>query len=210
MKRSFLSIAGFFLSALVLCAARVANVMAANPTEVVVVSCEENNPGSGYSVINYDNSSGSPAQSSTDCATEVEALLNSGLTNVNLSVQTYSTEGGYGAPGEVNGTYITYVLTNGTASGTNPTEAVLFSCLENNPGSGYSVINYDNSSGSPAQSSSDCAAEFVALLNAGLTNSNLSVQTYTYTGTKSEGAPGGVEGTYITYFVTNGTVAGSL
>jgi hypothetical protein len=81
-------------------------------------------------------------------------------------------------------------------------EAVTFSCLENNPGSGYSVINYNHNPGAPAQSSSDCATELEALLNAGLTNVNVTVQTYIYTDTTTGGAPGGVAGTYITYKVT--------
>jgi hypothetical protein len=120
MKRAFLSFPLLLLCALGLWVAAVANVMAANPTELVVVSCMENNPGSGYSVINYDNSSGSPAQSSSDCATELNALLNAGLTKVSVTVQTYTTDGGYGAPGEVNGTYITYKVSGTPTSVTPP------------------------------------------------------------------------------------------
>jgi hypothetical protein len=86
----------------------------------------------------------------------------------------------------------------------NPSEVVIFSCVENIPPGGYSVINYD---GTPAKSSSDCATELEALLNAGLTNVNVTVQTYIYTDTTTGGAPGGVAGTYITYVLTNGTLS---
>lgn len=211
MMRNLRPTSLFLLSVTIILSATVSPAVAAASSEVVVFSCSENNPGFGYTVINYDSGSGGPAQSSNDCATEAEALLSIGLTNVNISLQTYTTAGGHGAPGEVNGTYVTYVLTSGGGAGTNPTEAVLFSCLENNPASGYSVINYDRSPTAPAQSSStDCATQLDALLNAGLTNQNLSIQTYTYSPGTTEGAPGGVEGTYITYFVTNGTVSGNL
>lgn len=119
MKRNFLSIAVFLLSALVLWIARVPTAMATNPTEVVVFSCLESGAQfGGYSVINYNNSPGAPAKSSNDCATELETLLNDGLINVNVSVQQWSTT--QGAPdGGITGTYITYVLANGTLTGGN-------------------------------------------------------------------------------------------
>lgn len=119
MKRSNLrlisGVAVASLSTLVLWAARVPNAKAANPTEVVVLQCVETS--TGYTVQVYDASSGAPSKSSSDCSAAVETLLDDGLINANVSVQTYTAESGMGAPGEVNGTYITYVLTNGTASG---------------------------------------------------------------------------------------------
>lgn len=115
MKRNFLSVAVFSLSALALWVADVPNAMAANPTEVVVMQCMETS--SGYTVEVYDASSGAPGKSSSDCAAAVETILTDGLVNVNVSVQTYTATGGEGAPGEVDGTYITYVFSNGTVSG---------------------------------------------------------------------------------------------
>ncbi len=88
--------------------------MAANPTEVVIFSCMETDPATGYTVLTYDASPGAPAKPSTDCAAALEALLADGLTNVNVSIQTYSAGNGAGAPSGTDGTYITYVLSNGT------------------------------------------------------------------------------------------------
>jgi hypothetical protein len=118
MKRNYSWISGVLISTLVAWAACVENVMAANPTELVVFSCVEKNPATGYTVLTYDASPSAPAQPSTDCAAALAALLSAGLTNVNVSVQTYTGSVGAGAPNGTDGTYITYVLTNGTlASG---------------------------------------------------------------------------------------------
>jgi hypothetical protein len=117
MKCNFLSIAGVLVSTLVVWGAHVGNAVAANPTEVVIFSCMEKNPATGYTVLSYDASPSAPAKPSTDCAAALEALLADGLTNVFVSVQTY-TNGGAGAPNGTDGTYITFVLANGTlASG---------------------------------------------------------------------------------------------
>jgi hypothetical protein len=113
MKRNYFWVAGVFISTLVVWAACVENVMATNPTELVVFSCVETNPATGYTVVSYDASPSAPAKPSTDCAAALAALLSAGLTNVNVSVQTYLGSGA-GAPNGTDGTYITYVLTNGT------------------------------------------------------------------------------------------------
>ena len=113
MKRNFIWVAGVLISTLV-----VGNVMAANPTEVVIFSCMEKDPATGYTVLTYDASPSTPAKPSTDCAAALETLLADGLTNVNVSVQTY-TNGGAGAPSGTDGTYITYVLANGTLTSGN-------------------------------------------------------------------------------------------
>jgi hypothetical protein len=111
-------VAGVVMSALVVWGTAVESVMAANPTEVVIFSCMETNPATGYTVLTYDKNPAAPAKPSTDCAATLEALLNDGLTNVNVSVQTY-TNGGAGAPSGTDGTYITYVLANGTLTSGN-------------------------------------------------------------------------------------------
>lgn len=117
MKRNFRLIAVSSLSALALWVAHVGSAMAANPTEMVVLQCMETS--TGYTVQVYDASSGAPGKSSSDCAAAVQTVLNAGLTNVNVSVQTYTATSGMGAPGQVDGTYATYVLTNGTLAGGN-------------------------------------------------------------------------------------------
>jgi len=114
MKRNYFWVAGVLISTLVVWGARVENAMAANPTELVVFSCMEKDPATGYTVLTYDNSPSAPAKPSTDCAATLEALLADGLTNVNISVQTYTSSTGSGAPNGTDGTYITYVLSNGT------------------------------------------------------------------------------------------------
>lgn len=115
MKRILRSIVAFSLSAVGLCAAYIPNAMAANPTAVVVMQCMETS--SSYSVVTYNSYNGPAEASSSNCAETVESVLNDGLINVNVSVQTYTATGGEGAPGEVDGTYITYVFSNGTVSG---------------------------------------------------------------------------------------------
>jgi hypothetical protein len=106
MKRHFVSVALFSLSAIVLCLARVTDAMATAPTEVVAFVCADYAP---FTVQYYDHSSGAPAQPSGSCSAVLEYLLNAGLTNVNVSVQTYASSSGemLGAPGGVNGSYIT-------------------------------------------------------------------------------------------------------
>ena len=114
MKCNFLSVAGVLISTLVVWGAHVGNAMAADPTELVIFSCMETNPATGYTVLTYDASPSAPTKPSTDCATTLAALLADGLTNVNISIQTYTGNVGAGAPSGTDGTYITYVLTNGT------------------------------------------------------------------------------------------------
>ena len=114
MKRNYFRVAGVLISALVVWQACVGNAMAANPTELVVFSCIEKNPATGYTVVAYNASPSAPAKSSTDCAAQLEALLSAGFTNVNVSVQTYTSSTGSGAPNGLDGTYITYMVTNGT------------------------------------------------------------------------------------------------
>jgi hypothetical protein len=118
MKRNYSWVAGVLISTLVVWEAGIEKVMAANPTEVVIFSCVETNPATGYTVLTYDASPSAPAKPSTDCATTLETLLSDGLTNANETVQTY-TNGGAGAPNGTDGTYITYVLTNGTLTSGN-------------------------------------------------------------------------------------------
>lgn len=118
MKCNYRRASGVLISAALGWAACVGNAMAINPTEVVIFSCLEKNPATGYSVVAYDASPSAPAKSSTDCATQLEALLSAGLTNVNASIQTY-TNGGAGAPNGFDGTYITYVLANNSLTSGN-------------------------------------------------------------------------------------------
>lgn len=114
MSRHIRSTVVFALSAFVLWVARVSNVMAATPTEVVVFLCHVDTSTITY----YDRSSGAPAQSSgASCAQELKDLTNAGLTNVNVSTQTWSSTSG--APGGLTGTYNLYVLTNGTLTSGN-------------------------------------------------------------------------------------------
>jgi hypothetical protein len=115
MKRAIFSIGTFLSFTAVLWSAHVPSALAANPNEVVVFSCSEGS--SGYTVNDYNNSPGAPVKPSTDCATTVEALLTDGLLNVNISVQTWSATSG--APQGITGTYITYVMANGTLTGGN-------------------------------------------------------------------------------------------
>jgi hypothetical protein len=117
MKCNFLSFAGVLISTLIVWGAHVGKAIAANPTEVVILSCKETNPATGYTVLSYDSSPSAPAQPSTDCSAALIALLADGLTNVNVSVQTYQSV--YGAPSGIDGTYITYVLANGTLTSGN-------------------------------------------------------------------------------------------
>jgi hypothetical protein len=112
MKRNLLSFGGVLTSTLSMWGAHVGNAIAANPNEVVIFSCMETNPATGYTVLSYDSSPSAPAKPSTDCSAALLALLADGLTNVNVSVQTYQSV--YGAPSGIDGTYITYVLANGT------------------------------------------------------------------------------------------------
>jgi hypothetical protein len=116
MKRDYRWNAGILMAMLVAWGAGVGNVMAANPTELVVFSCMETSPATSYTVLTYDASPSAPAKPSTDCATTLATLLSDGFTNVNVSVQTYTGTVGAGAPSGTDGTYITYVLTNGTLS----------------------------------------------------------------------------------------------
>lgn len=111
MKRNYLRVSGILMSALLVWAVCVGSAMAANPTQVVVFSCKLASASSTYIVYAYNASAYAPAKSSTDCAAQLYTLLNNGLTNVNVSIQTYTN--GSGAPGNVDGTYITYVLTDG-------------------------------------------------------------------------------------------------
>ena len=112
MKRNLLSVAVFLLSALILWVARVPNAMATNPTEVVTFVCQDFG---SYTVVSYNHSSGAPVQTSgASCAQQLENLLNAGLTNVNGTVQTYFGSNVTGAPNGIAGSYITYVLANGT------------------------------------------------------------------------------------------------
>lgn len=114
MRRKILSIAYFVLSVWVVYLFRVASVMAAPPTEVVMLVCADYGTSS---VVFYAASPGAPAQmSNASCAVELASLQAAGFTNVNATLQTYvsATSGEMiGAPGGVNGTYSTYVLTNG-------------------------------------------------------------------------------------------------
>jgi hypothetical protein len=114
MKRNNVWFGGVLTSTLVVWGACIGNVMAASPTAFVIFSCVLTNPATGYTVLTYDASPSAPAKPSTDCATTLATLLADGLTNVNISVQTYTTEFGDGAPNGTDGTYITYVMTNGT------------------------------------------------------------------------------------------------
>ncbi len=114
MKCNLLSVAGILTSALVVWGACVENVMAASPS--VTFSCMQTNPATGYTVLAYNASPSAPTKPSTDCATTLATLLADGLTNVNISVQTYLTEYGYGSPNGADGTYITYVLDSPVAS----------------------------------------------------------------------------------------------
>jgi len=112
MKRNFLSLAVFSLSALALWVAGVPNAMAANPSEVVIFQCGTNTS----TVYNYESYGGPGQTSGASCAEQLEILLNDGLTNVNVSVQAWSSD--VGPPDSLVGTYITFVLSNGTlASG---------------------------------------------------------------------------------------------
>lgn len=114
MKSNYFWVVGISISTLILWESSVENVMAANPTELVVFSCMETDPATGYTVLTYDPSPSAPAKPSTDCAATLAALLSDGLTNVNVSVQTYTGSSGAGAPNGTDGTYITFTLTNGT------------------------------------------------------------------------------------------------
>jgi len=89
MKRNLLWLAGILISTFFVWGSNVGTAMAANPSEVVVFSCIENIPGNGYSVVNYDHSSGAPGQPSGSCSAVLETLLGDGLINVNVTVQTY-------------------------------------------------------------------------------------------------------------------------
>jgi hypothetical protein len=114
MKRNLLSVAGVLISTLVVWGAHIGSAIAANPTQVVVFSCMETNPATGYTVLTYNATPSAPTKPSTDCATTLAALLADGLINVNVSVQTYTGSAGAGSPNGTDGTYITYVMTNGT------------------------------------------------------------------------------------------------
>ena len=114
MMRKYSRIVGLLISAFVVWGACINNAAATNPTQLVVFSCKESNPATGYTVQTYNNSPSAPAKPSTDCAATLAALLSDGLTNVNISIQTYTGSSGAGAPNGTDGTYITYVLTNGT------------------------------------------------------------------------------------------------
>jgi hypothetical protein len=117
MKRRIFSVATSLSLALGLWAAHVPNVMAANPTYVVIFVCEDFSP---YTVVSYSNSYDAPGQTSgASCSQQLEDLLTAGFTNVNVSLQTYTAASGLGAPGSLDGTYITYVLANGTLTGGN-------------------------------------------------------------------------------------------
>lgn len=109
MKRNYLRASGILMSAVLVWVGCCGSAMAANPTQVVIFSCKLGS--SSYTVYAYNASTYAPAKSSTDCAAQLYTLLNNGLTNVNVSIQTYTN--GSGAPGNVDGTYITYVLTDG-------------------------------------------------------------------------------------------------
>jgi len=108
MKRNALSIAVFSLSTLAIWVARVPNAAAANPNEVVIFQCGTNTS----TVYNYETYGGPGQTSGANCAEQLEILLNDGLTNVNVSVQTWSSDSG--PPDSLVGTYITFVLSNGT------------------------------------------------------------------------------------------------
>ena len=116
MKCNFLSVAGVLISTLVVWGVHVENAIAASPTQVVIFSCMETNPATGYTVLTYNASPSAPAKPSTDCATTLAALQADGLTKVNISVQTYTASAGAGAPSGIDGTYITYVLANNPSS----------------------------------------------------------------------------------------------
>ena len=118
MKHRYLRVSSLLMPTLIVSGAITSIAVAANPTEVVIFSCMETNPATGYTVLSYDASPSAPAKPSTDCAAALETLLGDGLTNVNVSVQTY-TNGGAGAPNGTDGTYITYVLANGTLTSGN-------------------------------------------------------------------------------------------
>lgn len=112
MKPKILSVAAFVLSALVLWVVRVPKVMASNPSEVVTFVCQDYG---SYDVESYNRSSSAPAQTSgATCSDQFEDLLNDGLINVSISQQTYFGSNVTGAPGGVAGTYITFVMANGT------------------------------------------------------------------------------------------------
>jgi hypothetical protein len=111
MKRNYYRIAGVMASAFIVWEATLQSALGANSPALVVFSCMETNPATGYTVVSYDASPSAPAKPSTDCATTLETLLNDGFTNTpNVSLQTYTASAGAGAPNGTNGTYITYVL----------------------------------------------------------------------------------------------------
>lgn len=119
MKRNVLSVALFLLSVFALCMFRVPNVLAAAPTGVVILMCGDYGT---WPVVFYDHSSDAPAQTSgASCPAELATLLSAGFININVTAQTYASISGQvvGAPGGVNGSYSTYVLTNGTLTSGN-------------------------------------------------------------------------------------------
>lgn len=118
MKCNYLRVSGVLISTSLVWIACLEGALAANPNEVVILSCMEENPATSYTVLTYDASPSAPAKPSTNCGAALEALLNDGLTNVNVSIQTY-TNGGAGAPSGTDGTYITYVLANGALTSGN-------------------------------------------------------------------------------------------
>ena len=111
MKWSIRSVTGWALLSLG-CCCPVVNALAATPLVVTLVCADY---GSSQ-VVYYSGSAGAPTQTSgASCATQLATLQTAGFTNVYISVQTYvaaSSAEVLGAPGGVNGTYTTYVLTN--------------------------------------------------------------------------------------------------
>lgn len=119
MRRNNRSVVFLVLAALVLGMAPLTNAIASPPTAVVIVMCGDYGT---WPVVFYDHSSSAPAQTSgASCPAQLASLLSAGFTNVNITAQTYASQSGQvvGAPGGVNGTYTTYVLTNGTLSAGN-------------------------------------------------------------------------------------------
>jgi FlaG/FlaF family flagellin (archaellin) len=105
----------FILCAFAALLLSVGKAMAASPTAVVTLVCEDFG---ASSVVYYAASPGAPAQiSNASCAVELASLEAAGFLNSNATMQIYAAGSpgvlAIGAPGQVNGTYSTYILVNG-------------------------------------------------------------------------------------------------
>ena len=87
-----------------------------------------------------------------------------------------------------------------------PTEVVMLVCADYGTST---IVYYDASPSAPAQTAgASCATQLASLQSAGFTNVNVTVQTYVASSAGEViGAPGGVNGTYTTYVLANGSLS---